>query len=205
MKPLSKSFFKKSTIEIAKKLLGKLIINETSQGKIIGKIVETEAYLKDDPASHSFCGLTKRNSPMFEKPGTSYVYFTYGMYHCFNIVTNKKGIGEAVLIRAIEPIDGVKLMKKNRKIIDEKNLSNGPAKLTIALGIDKKLNGINLLDKNSPLKIMRNENEKIFNQKLKTSCSSNFKIIQTTRIGISKGKELPHRFYIKENKWVSKK
>jgi len=193
MKILNSSFFSKDTLKVTKELLGKFIIRETKDGKIIGRIVETEAYLKDDPASHSFCGRTKRNFHMFESAGKSYVYFTYGMHHCFNIVTNKKGIGEAVLIRAVEPIGGIELMKKNRKIFDEKNLCNGPAKLTMAFGIDKKYSGINLLDENSSLKLMDSDEK------------DNFEITQTNRIGISKGKELNHRFYIKGNEWVSKR
>jgi len=185
MNPLSKSFFEKNTIRIAKNLLGKYIKHKN----MIGKIVETEAYLHDDPASHSFNGKTKRNTPMFDKPGTAYVYFTYGMYHCFNIVTNKKNIGEAVLIRALEPIKGIKQMQKNRGRDD--NLCNGPAKLVIAIGITKKHNGVDLLNKNSSIKIFDNK--------------ENFEIVQTKRIGISKGKSLPHRFYVKNSKWVSMK
>lgn len=186
MKPLPKTFFEKNTITVAKNLLGKYLIHKN----LIGKIVETEAYLQDDPASHSFKGKTKRNLPMFDNPGTSYVYLTYGMYYCFNIVSNKKGIGEAVLIRALEPISGVNIMKKNRRKQD--NLCNGPAKLTIAMGINKKHNGINLLSPNSPIKILQGKKEK-------------FNIIETTRIGISKGKNLRYRFYIENSKFVSKK
>jgi DNA-3-methyladenine glycosylase len=113
------------------------------------------------------------------------------MYHCFNVVTNKKGIGEAVLIRAVEPIEGIEIMKKNRKIDEEKNLCNGPAKLTISFGIDKKLNGVNLLDKKSSLKLMQGEEEE-------------FETAEAKRIGISDGVDLPYRFYIKGNIWVSK-
>lgn len=189
MKPIPESFFKKDTIKISKDLLGKYIIHKN----LIGKIVETEAYLKDDPASHSFKGLTKRNSAMFGPPGYSYIYFTYGMYHCLNITTNKEGIGEAVLIRSIEPVKGINQMKKNRKLNSIKNLTNGPAKLTIALNLNINHNNINFLNPNSPIKIMQpNKKEK-------------FEIIETERIGISKGRELPHRFYIKDNLFVSKK
>ena len=192
MKILQKSFFREPTIEVAKKLLGKFIVSKTPKGVIVGKIVETEAYLQNDPASHSFCGKTNRNSPMFDSAGTSYVYFTYGMYYCFNVVTNKKNIGEAVLIRAIEPIRGIELIKKNRKVPKNKDLTNGPAKLTLALGINKNFNGINLLDEKSPLKLMKDKVE-------------NFEIIETKRIGISKGCKMPYRFYIKGSKWISRK
>lgn len=192
MKLISKSFFKRSTLQTAKDLLGTYLVRETADGKILGKIVETEAYLWNDPASHSFSGKTKRNSPMFGPAGRAYVYFTYGMYNCFNVVTEKEGIGEAVLIRAIEPVQGIEIMKKNRGMTDEKNLCNGPGKITIAFAISRDFNCLDLTNKNSPLKIFAAKKE-------------NFEIVETERIGISEGKELPHRFYIKGNRFVSKK
>ena len=137
MKLLSKSFFKKDTVAVAKALLGKFLVRETSKGRIVAKIVETEAYLFDDPASHSFCGETSRNAPMFGVPGKSYVYFTYGMYNCLNVTTNKKGVGEAVLVRALESVEGIGIMKGNRGDVEEKNLCNGPGKLAIALGVTR--------------------------------------------------------------------
>jgi len=178
-KILSKAFFNKSTLNVAKGLLGKYLLHHTKAGIIAGKIVETEAYLKDDPASHSFNGRTMRNSSMFKEAGTSYVYFTYGMYHCFNVVTNKEGVGEAVLIRALEPVEGIEIMKKNRGITDTQNLCSGPAKLFIALGITKEYDGLDLLSKDSSLKLTEGE-EKI-------GIKESFEVIETTRIGISKG------------------
>jgi len=189
MRQLDKKFFNKKTIEIAQNILGKII----SYDKMAGKIVEVEAYLSNDPASHSFFGKTDRNSPMFSEAGKSYVYFTYGMYYCFNITTNKKGIGEAVLIRAVEPLKGINKMKENRVIKDEKNLTNGPAKFTQAFGFTKNHNNINLLSQKSPIKIFQKENE------------DNFRIIKTTRIGIKNGANLLYRFYIKDNKFISRK
>ncbi|MDP1696069.1 MAG: DNA-3-methyladenine glycosylase [archaeon] len=189
MKPLPLNFFNNSTAEVAKALLGCYLVNETPQGEAIGKIVETEAYLSDDPASHSSKGITERNKPMFSHPGTIYIYFTYGMYHCFNIATREKGIGEAVLIRALEPIKGLELMKKRRKTDNIKELCNGPAKLVQALDISKKLNNSPI--NSSSLKIFQPDNNKI-------------KITTAKRIGISKGAELPLRFFIKDNKFVSK-
>lgn len=179
---LSKDFFAKPTLIVAKSLLGCKLIHETRDGKVSGVITETEAYLHDDPASHSFNGKTKRNSPMFGEPGTAYIYFTYGMHYCFNVVTNKKGIGEAVLLRAVKPIEGIEIMKKNRGILDEKNLTNGPAKLVQAFKIKKEQNGISLL--RGKLRIEKYKRPK--------------KIIQTKRIGISKGKDLPHRFLVEK-------
>jgi len=189
MKPLPKSFFNKPTNEIARSLLGKYIV----KGKMVAKIIETESYLFDDPASHSFKGKTPRNASMFDHPATSYVYFIYGMYHCFNITTNKKGIGEAVLIRAVEPVKGVEEMKNNREVKEKKSLTNGPAKLTIAFRINRTHNNLNLLNKNSKIKLMQPEKEE------------KFKIEKAKRIGISKGKNALQRFYIKDNNFVSRK
>jgi len=191
---LSRNFFQKPTNQIAKDLLGKYLVRAFPNKKeLIGKIVETESYLFDDPASHSFKGKTPRNSQMFSHPGTSYVYFTYGMYHCFNVVTNKKGIGEAVLIRAVEPVEGIEKMKKNRRKEKVNDLTNGPAKLTIAFGIDKSLNGVDLLSENSELRIMEDGKKE------------KFEIVETERIGISVGAESLQRFFIKGNGFVSKK
>jgi DNA-3-methyladenine glycosylase len=186
MRELPKSFFNQNTLKIAKNLLGNFLISKTPQGTTIGRIIETEAYLKNDPASHAFKGKTQRNSPMFDKPGTIYVYFTYGMHFCFNIVTEKQGIAEAVLIRALEPISGTKLMQKRRKlkdISDVRYLCNGPAKLVEAMGISPKLNGRSIFS--GPISI----------------CVPNkqtpFHVLQTPRIGISKGKRLPYRFVLR--------
>lgn len=193
MKPLSKSFFKKSTNEVAKNLLSCYLVSKSKEGTTIGKIIETESYLYNDPASHSFNGKTIRNEAMFGLPGRAYIYFTYGMYFCFNVTTNKKGIGEAVLIRALEPIKGINLMKKRRNTDNLHQLCSGPAKLVIALGIKKEDYGLDLTKENSRVKIFSQIKEK------------KFEIIETKRIGISKGKELPHRFYIKGSKFISRK
>jgi len=189
MKKLPLKFFNRETEQVAKDLIGCYLVNKTPEGKIIGKIVETEAYLQDDPSSHSFNGLTKRNSPMFSHPGTIYIYFTYGMHHCFNIATRKKGIGEAVLIRALEPIKGIELMKKRRNTDKVKSLCNGPAKLVQSLAISPNLNNTQI--NSSSLKILKPKNNKL---RIKTS----------KRIGISRGSELPLRFCIENNEFVSK-
>ena len=182
------SFFNRPTKQVAKDLLGCYLISKTPRGIAMGKIVETEAYLSNDPASHSFNGQTKRNAPMFSYPGTIYIYFTYGMYNCFNIATREKGIGEAVLIRALEPIKGIELMKERRKTNDIKNLSNGPAKLVIALSISKDLNASRI--NSSSLAILKKDDK-------------NIKIAIGKRIGITKGASLPLRFFIKDSPFVS--
>jgi DNA-3-methyladenine glycosylase len=127
-------------------LLGKKIIRKAGNQKMSGIITETEAYRhKNDPASHAFRRKTERNRAMFEEVGRAYVYFTYGMYFCFNVVAkNPKVEAGAVLIRAIHPEKGIDVMKKNRGKTEEKNITNGPAKLTQALGITKKQYGVDL-------------------------------------------------------------
>jgi DNA-3-methyladenine glycosylase len=189
---LSKEWYSKDTITIAKELLGKYLVHESAEGITVGKIVETEAYLgKNDPASHAYKGESKRTIAMFGDPGHAYIYFTYGMYYCFNVTTAEKGVGEAVLIRALEPIEGIELMQSRRqKVTDNIHLCSGPAKLVLAMGITKDLYGHDLTKK--PLLIEERENKE-------------FEIITTTRIGISLAKELPLRFYIKGSQFISKK
>ncbi len=194
---LSDSFFDRPTLKVAKDLIGKVIVRTVDvRGKKIklkARIVETEAYLgKNDPASHSSRGKTKRNEVMFGKPGIIYVYFIYGNYEMLNFVTEKEGTAGAVLIRAIEPIEGEEFMKEFRtrvrkKAIKQTELTSGPAKLTMALNVDRKLNG---------LKIGTKELEVLDAPKVKG-------IVQTTRIGISQGSDLPFRFYEKNNPFVS--
>jgi len=192
-KRVTPDFFKGTTEEVAKKLLGKILVRVIG-GKILsGKIVETEAYLdENDLASHSAVGMTERNKVMFGEAGLAYVYFTYGMHYCFNVVTGEVGKGSAVLIRSLEPIDGIDLMKKFRQKDDVHILTNGPAKLCQALKIDKKLNGVDLKTSNEIFIAEPDKNEK-------------FEVVITKRIGIEKSKDLLLRFYIKENKFVSKK
>jgi len=191
-RPLGRRFFNRPTIELAKTLLGKCL----AFGGLRGKIVETEAYLyKDDPGCHAARGLTPRNTPMFGPAGRTYVYFIYGMYHCLNIVSGKEGEGEAVLIRALEPVEGIELMQKRRKTEKIENLCNGPGKLTQAFGITKKQNDMSLIDGgDDDLRILSGE-------KIQET-----EIVTATRIGLAKGQgdELMLRFYIKGNRFVSK-
>ncbi|MFV9931115.1 MAG: DNA-3-methyladenine glycosylase [Francisella endosymbiont of Hyalomma asiaticum] len=182
------------TIDVAKKILGHFLVSKYNNKILVGKIVETEAYLYNDPACHSYNNKTKRNSMMYAQAGTSYVYFTYGMHYCINIVTSDFGIGEAVLIRALEPIARIEQMQINRSKIILTDLCSGPAKLTQALNITLKDNGINLLDINSPIHLRYNND--LINDN---------DIVQTQRIGISKAKDMPYRFYIKDSIFVSKK
>ncbi len=146
MNTLPRKFYQENTVKVARNLLGKRIVRKIGQQEISGIITETEAYRhKDDPASHAYRKITDRNKAMFGDVGKAYVYFTYGMYYCFNVVARHPNTAAgAVLIRAIEPETGIKIMQKNRKNQDIKNLTNGPAKLTQALNITKEEYGIDL-------------------------------------------------------------
>ncbi|MDR2952621.1 MAG: DNA-3-methyladenine glycosylase [Treponema sp.] len=184
-KPLGRRFFNQPTVNLAKALLGKYL----GLGDLLGKIVETEAYLfHDDPGCHASRGMTPRNAPMFGPAGYAYVYFIYGMYHCLNIVSGKEGEGEAVLIRALEPVEGIELMMKRRKTSKIENLCNGPGKLTQAFGITRKHNNASLIDGNLRVYGSREKPE----------------IVSSTRIGLSAGKDLELRFFIKGNRFVSR-
>jgi DNA-3-methyladenine glycosylase len=183
--PLGKKFFNHPAVDLAKALLGKYLVF----GKLKGMIVETEPYLfRDDPGCHASRRVTVRNAPMFGPAGRTYVYLIYGMYHCLNIVSGKTGEGEAVLLRALEPVEGIPFMQKRRKTKKTENLCNGPGKLTQAFGITKKHNNLSLID--GSLQVFDNK--------------KNYEIARSTRIGLSAGKELELRFFIKGNKFVSR-
>ena len=193
MKPLKQIFYTQDTVWIAEKLLGCYLVRKTKKQTLIGRIVETEAYLGlKDSSCHSFNGiLTDRTKTMYLKGGYSYVYFTYGMYYCFNVVTRTEREPEAVLIRALEPIAGFEEMKKNRKKDKITELCSGPGKLCQAFNITKFLNAKNLTQ-DKKLYISKGENT----QETETD----------TRIGLSPYKDSaywPLRFYIKESPFVS--
>lgn len=188
---LDLDFYQKfDTLTLAQKLLGCTLIHRTEDGLTAGRIVETEAYLHNDPACHAFKGKTPRTAPMFEAAGIAYVYLIYGMYDCFNIVSGEEGRGEAVLIRALEPIEGIDLMMERRKTTQMKNLCSGPGKLVLAMGLSR--------ENNCQLMI----SETLFCEKSQVKQSE---IIQTTRIGITKAVDLPYRFFLKDNAFVSRR
>jgi DNA-3-methyladenine glycosylase len=180
------------SLRVAPLLLGCYLSRQTPQGLIKVKIVETEAYYQEDPASHSHRGITPRTAPMFEAGGRLYVYFSYGMHYAINIVVGKKGVGEGVLIRAAEPVEGIELMRANRGITDVNRLTNGPGKLAQAMGIfDASLSG-KILSKSSILLEPPAEPVRPAD------------IISRPRVGITKAVDLPWRFYIKDNPFVSR-
>ncbi len=188
---LPKDFYEKhDTLALSKLLLGCTLVHDGPEGRTTGIIVETEGYLQGDPACHAYRKKSVRNAPMFESAGTCYVYLIYGMHYCVNISGGAKDFGEAVLIRALEPTEGIELMQKRRKTDDLKNLCSGPAKLVKAMGITLDFNFLTLdSDEFHCLE----------------STNNDFSIVTTTRIGITQGSDLPYRFYIEGNRFVSRK
>ena len=204
MKKLSRDFYNRDTLEVAKDLLGKYLIHHIKDKRLVSKIVETEAYIGAiDKACHAYNNrVTDRTKILYEAPGIAYVYLIYGMYYCFNVVTEEKGKAAAVLVRAVEPVEGIEEMIKNRykKKLDEIskkqfiNLANGPGKLCMAMGINKENNGIDLCK--DQLYIADREE------------GMDFSIVTTTRINIDYAEEaisFPWRYYIEDSAYVSKK
>lgn len=187
---VSLSFLNGEAHGVAPRLLG-CVLERVIDGEVLqAKIVEVEAYDQTDVASHSYRGETERTRVMFGPAGHLYVYFTYGMHFCCNVVVGEEGHGAAILIRALEPLSGFEIMKKRRSGRIGHELTNGPAKLCQAFGIDRALNGHNL--HRLPLKL------------IPAAPLASADIIQTTRIGLSQAKDIPWRFYIKNNPFVSK-
>ncbi len=197
-KKLSRSFYTREVLTVAEKLLGKILVKNENGIFLSGRIVEVEAYDGAvDEAAHTYIGKTKRNEIMFKEGGYFYVYFTYGAHFCCNVVTGQEGHGTAVLIRALEPVDGIDVMIKNRfgrNLISDKekyNLTNGPGKVCRAFSINKNHYGIDLTG------------DRIYI--LDQPGLSRANIVNSLRIGIKKSVHLPWRFYIKDNPYVSRK
>ncbi|HDI74203.1 MAG TPA: DNA-3-methyladenine glycosylase [Candidatus Korarchaeota archaeon] len=192
---LGRSFYERDAITVAKELLGKLLVHNSEEGRTSGIIVETEAYMGiTDKASHSYGGRrTKRTSTLYGKPGTAYIYLIYGIHSLLNVVTGPEGVPMAVLIRALEPREGIELMKARRGIDDVKRLCKGPGSLTKAMGIGIKLNGIDMTG------------DILFIEDIGYGPVD---IVQTTRIGVEYAEEdalKPWRFYIRGNEYVSRR
>ena len=196
--PLPQSFYAPSAKTVAPRLLGHWLVRRTANGFCGGPIVETEAYLVGDPASHGFIGETARNRSLFGPPGHAYVYLIYGFHFCVNAVCRPAGHAEAVLIRAVEADFGEDFMLANRPVADRISLTNGPGKLCAAMAIDRKLDGLNLCDSNSDLFIAVNPNLKAFRK-------ARGPLITTTRIGISRAAHLSLRFYLHGSTFISKR
>ncbi|MFD1140486.1 DNA-3-methyladenine glycosylase [Larkinella insperata] len=186
------------TITLSQRLLGCELVHESPEGTTAGIIVETEAYLTGDPACHAYRRQTVRNAAMFGPAGTLYVYLIYGYYHCINVVAGPEGIGEAVLIRALEPTEGIDLMAERRKLDPTtkaglRGLTSGPGKLVIAMGISRAHNTLSLTGPTAVSPIY-----------IRPRILDGFDMVTTTRIGITQGADLPYRYYVKGNRFVSK-
>jgi len=215
---LPRRFYLQDTVQVARQLLNCVLIHRCPEGLTAGRIAETEAYTNDDPASHSYRGPTRRNTTMFGLPGHAYIYFTYGAHHCFNAVTAPEGVGEAVLIRAVAPLDGLELMAIRRGLVNKRtsgphespsknrtghgqtrhtnNLCGGPGMLCQAYGMSRSLDGMDLTTADTlwiaaPLP--------------EFGCITEFDIVTTSRIGITKAAEAPWRFYLKDDPYISRR
>ena len=189
--PLPPSFYDRETELVARDLLGSVLECRTPEGIAAGRIVETEAYLGEhDLACHAAAGRTARTAPLYGPPGIAYVYFIYGMYWCFNAVTRAEHEPSAVLVRALEPVEGLELMRRRRpNARRDADLTNGPGKLCLALGIDGRLNWKPL---QSPPLLIR-AGDKIPDRD----------VVVTPRIGITQSVEWPLRWYVRDNLFVS--
>ena len=192
---MNHSFFRQDTVELARKLLGCLLVHRTPDGVTGGMIVEAEAYVGAiDKACHAYRNRSERTEIMYQDGGYAYVYFIYGMHYCFNVVTGPEGEGNAVLVRALEPIIGLGLMRKRRQTNQLRSLCSGPGRLCQALAITKKEYGMDICAANSPLQLLQYRH------------IPNADIIATPRINVAYAEEAavwPWRFSVKESPYVS--
>ena len=193
---MNHAFFRQDTVELARKLLGCLLIHRTPDGAAGGMIVEAEAYVGAiDKACHAYRNRSGRTEIMYHDGGYAYVYLIYGMHHCFNSVTGPEGEGNAVLIRALEPVIGLDLMQQRRHTNTMQHLCSGPGKVCQALGITKNEYGLDLCAADSPLRLIRYR------------YIPEAQIVATPRINVAYAEEAaawPWRFYVKDNLYVSK-
>jgi DNA-3-methyladenine glycosylase len=188
-KRIARAVLPVDTIELSRFLIGKLLVARIGGKRCVARIVEVEAYVTGDPASHAFRGLTKRNKIMFGRRGYAYVYLIYGTSWCLNVTSAVPGLGEAVLIRALEPVAGIEAMRARRPGIADRDLLRGPGRLCAALGIDGSFDGIDLCAARSPLALYDD--------------SLALPIGVSTRIGLTRAAERELRFYARGNKWLS--
>jgi len=184
---LGRDFYARSVHDVARDLVGCMV----RHGETAGRIVETESYHMEEPACHAYAGITTRTRTLFGAPGHAYVYFSYGIHSLLNAVAEEEGVGAAVLIRALEPVEGIEIMRARRRVARDEELCNGPGKLTQALGIGLSLNGTSLVD--GPIEIQRRE-----------PGARAPRVVIGERIGISKAADLPWRFCDADSRHVSR-
>jgi DNA-3-methyladenine glycosylase len=184
---LGPDFYARSVHDVARDLIGCVV----RHGETAGRIVETESYHMEEPACHAYAGVTERTSTLFSPPGNAYVYFSYGIHSLLNAVAEEEGVGAAVLIRALEPVDGIEVMRERREVARDDELCNGPGKLTQALEIGLSLNGTSLVD--GPIEVLDRE-----------PGSREPRIVLGERIGITKAVDLPWRFCDADSRHVSR-
>ena len=177
------------TVLLARYLIGKILVRETPDGALSGRIVETEAYPVGDAAGHAYRGETLRNRTLFLCRGHAYVYLAYGVSYMLNVSSETSGIGAGVLIRALEPLDGIPAMQRNRRVQNVRDLTRGPGRLAAALDIDRRLDGVDLC-RTGPLWLARDDHEAL-------------EIGTSARIGLSRETDRPLRFYVRGDRFVS--
>ncbi|MDX9874195.1 MAG: DNA-3-methyladenine glycosylase [Spongiibacteraceae bacterium] len=191
MQPLPRSFYERHPAVVAPALIGKLLVRELDGELLAGRIVEAEAYSSEDPASHSYNGMTERNRAMFGLPGHAYIYFSYGMHHCMNVTSRLDTDAGGVLIRALEPVLGIETMRRLRGREKLTELTSGPGKLAQALAIDRALYGVDITEA-GPLFVAE-----------PAEPGTPVQVAATPRIGISKAVELPWRFVEAGSRFIS--
>jgi DNA-3-methyladenine glycosylase len=189
---LSRDFYDRDTEIVSRELLGAVLECDTEAGRASGVIVETEAYVGEhDAACHAAAGRTRRTEPLYGPPGNAYVYFIYGMHWCINAVTRGEGLPSAVLIRALEPLEGLELMRQRRpRARSDRDLTNGPGKLCAALGVDSRMNGLSL--QRRPVVIRAGQSV------------ADSDVAISPRIGISVAADWPLRYFMRDNPFVSR-
>jgi DNA-3-methyladenine glycosylase len=198
MPRLTKAFYSRDAIAVARDLIGCVFVHDSTEGRTAVRLVEVEAYRgSDDPGSHGYRGPTPRTEVMFGPPGHLYVYFTYGMHWCSNVVCARSGVSEAVLLRAGEPVEGTDHMEERRNVTSERLLASGPARLTQAMGIARPENGSSLIGRSTMW---------IYEDAVTSEYRSK-EIAETVRIGLAKGRgdDLPWRFVVRNNPYTSRR
>lgn len=189
MRRLRRSELPIDTVALSRFLIGRVLIHDLPEGRVSGRIVETEAYVRDDPSSHAYRGRTTRNASMFLTHGHAYVYFIYGASYCCNVSSEEAGVGAAVLIRALEPLEGIALMERRRATRRLRDLTRGPGRLAQAFGIGREHDGLDLCC-GAPLR-------------LADPGAPTGAIGESARIGITRETERILRFYERNNPYVS--